>query len=264
MKISKKIILNKLDDSQIQRYSRNITLREIGNKGQIKLLNSKVLIVGAGGLGSPLMLYLTAAGVGTIGLIDNEKVDLSNLNRQVIHKTSSIGRNKVKSAIDSASAINPGIRFLPYPKKLTKSNAISVISKYDIVADGSDNFYTRYLINDSCYFLKKTLVSAAILAFDAQIFTFKPKGPCYRCIFSAPPKEDLIPSCVEGGVLGSIAGVAGTIQATEVVKELLGIGKGLSSSLMIFDGLNQEFTKIKIKNDPKCELCGKNPKIKKI
>jgi len=264
LKAKKKIILNNLDDNQIQRYSRNITLKEIGNKGQIKLLNSKVLIVGAGGLGSPLMLYLTAAGVGRIGLIDNENVDLSNLNRQIIHKTSSIGRKKVKSAIDSAVAINPEIRFSPYSKKLNKSNAISIISKYDIIADGSDNFDTRYLINDACYFLEKTLVSAAILGFDGQIFTFRPRGPCYRCIFSDPPKENLIPSCTEGGVLGSIAGIAGTIQATEVVKELLGIGRSLSSNLMIFSGLNQEFIKIKIKNDPKCKLCGKNPQIKKI
>jgi len=253
-----------LNDLQIQRYSRNITLKQIGNKGQIKLLNSKVLVVGAGGLGSPLVLYLAAAGIGKIGLIDNENVDLSNLNRQIIHKTSSVGRKKVKSAIDSASAINPEVRFFPYSERLRKSNARSIISKYDIIADGSDNFETRYLINDACYFLKKTLVSAAILGFDAQIFTFKPKAPCYRCIFSNPPKEKLIPSCAEGGVLGSVAGVAGTIQATEVIKELLGIGRGLSNNLMIFSGVNQEFIKIRTKSDPKCKLCGKNPKIKKL
>ena len=256
-------------DQQINRYARHILLREVGGEGQGKLLNSRVLVIGAGGLGSPVILYLAAAGVGTIGVVDDDTVDLSNLQRQVIHSTADINRAKVESARDTVAAINPDVIFVPHITRIDADNAYELISKYDLVADGSDNFSTRFLVNDACFFAKKALVSAAILRFDGQIATYNPAAktadgepaPCYRCIFREPPPLGLTPSCAEAGVLGALCGMVGSFQATEVLKELMGIGESLAGSLVIYDGLAAEFRKIKVRRDLECPLCGDAPTI---
>lgn len=256
-------------DDQVERYARHILLREVGGVGQEKLLNAKVLVVGAGGLGSPLILYLAAAGVGTIGIIDADTVDLSNLQRQVAHTTERIGMSKVESATITARAINPDVEVIPVQARIDASNAMDIIAGYDIVADGSDNFATRFLINDACYLAGKTLVSAAILRFDGQLGTYKAHdagddgshGPCYRCIFREPPPPGEVASCAEAGVLGALCGTMGSLQATEVLKEIMGIGDSMSGALMIVDGLAMEFRKIKVKADPGCPLCGTAPTI---
>ena len=254
-----------LSDDQLDRYARHIILREVGGAGQQKLLNSKVLIVGAGGLGSPLLLYLAAAGVGTIGIIDDDEVDLSNLQRQIAHGTADIGMAKVSSAAQSVARINPDINVIEHRERLNVEDAEEIIAGYDLVADGTDNFETRFLLNDACHFGKKTLVSGAILQFDGQIGTFKAheegNNPCYRCLFPAPPPPDVAQTCGEAGVLGALAGVIGSMQAVEVVKELLGIGEGLSGSLLLYDSLSAEFRKIKVPRDPNCPLCGENSTI---
>ena len=253
------------NEDQIQRYARHILLKEVGGEGQARLLASKVLVVGAGGLGSPVLLYLAAAGVGTIGVIDDDSVDLSNLQRQVVHGTAAVGRPKVESASDTLAAINPEVRVEAHRRRLDADNALDLISGYDLVADGSDNFATRFLVNDACYFAEKPLVSAAILRFDGQISTFKAyaegDGPCYRCLFREPPPPGQIPSCAEAGVLGALCGMLGSFQATEVLKELLGIGEGLSGSLMVVDALAANFRKITVRRDPGCPLCGSDPTI---
>lgn len=256
-------------DAQVERYARHILLKEVGGTGQAKLLDAKVLVVGAGGLGSPAILYLAAAGVGTIGVIDADTVDLSNLQRQVAHTTDRIGMAKVESAAMTANAINPDVRIVPIKARLDATNALDIISGYDIVADGSDNFETRFLINDACYLAGKTLVSAAILRFDGQIATYKAHiqnedgthGPCYRCIFREAPPPGQVASCAEAGVLGALCGMMGSLQTTEVLKEIMGIGDSLSGSLIVVDGLASEFRKIKVKADPGCPLCGDNPEI---
>jgi adenylyltransferase/sulfurtransferase len=250
-------------EEQIHRYARHILLREVGGDGQQKLLNSKVLIVGAGGLGSPALLYLAAAGIGTIGIVDDDDVDLSNLQRQIAHDVAAIGTPKVESAARAVARINPDVTVRPYRARITAANAADLIAEYDVIADGSDNFATRFLVNDACFFAKKTLVSAAILRFDGQLATFKPHdgGPCYRCIFPEAPPDGLIPSCAEAGVLGALCGVMGSLQAAEVIKEILGIGQSLSGQLMIFDGLTTAFRKVKVKRDPKCPLSGDHPAI---
>ena len=252
-------------DSQLQRYARHIILPEVGGEGQAKLLRSSVLVVGAGGLGSPLLLYLAAAGVGTIAVIDDDRVDLANLQRQVVHSTADVGRPKVESAAQTVAAINPEVRLVPYRARLTAANVGDIIAACDLVADGSDNFPTRYLVNDACYLGRRPLVSAAMLRFDAQISTFKAwregDHPCYRCLFREPPPPGLIPSCAEGGVLGALAGAAGAIQAVEVLKELLGIGTGLSGVLLIYDALEASFQRIRVHRDPDCPLCGARPTI---
>ena len=253
-------------EDQIQRYARHILLPEVGGEGQARLLNSKVLVIGAGGLGSPALLYLAAAGVGTIGIVDDDVVDLSNLQRQVVHWTGSIGRPKVESAAETLAAINPEVDVIAHDERISAANALKLISAYDVVADGSDNFPTRFLVNDACYFAGKTLVSAAILRFDGQVSTFKTAGggPCYRCLFREPPPPGQIPSCAEAGVLGALCGMVGSLQATEVLKELLGIGESLAGYLLICDGLNTTFRKIKVKRDPGCPLCGDAPVIKDL
>ena len=260
-------------EQQVNRYARHILLKEVGGEGQQKLLDSKVLIIGAGGLGSPLLLYLAAAGVGTIGIVDDDVVDLSNLQRQVIHTTDDIGRFKIESAAATVRAINPDVNIFTHKARFDLSNAMGLVNKYDLVADGSDNFSTRFLVNDACYFGQKTLVSGAILRFDGQVATFKPHvhtddkgghGPCYRCIFREPPPEGQIPSCAQAGVLGALCGLIGSMQASEILKELMGIGESLSGSLMIYDGLDSTFRKIKVKNDPGCPICGDQPKIKDL
>lgn len=252
-------------DTQLHRYSRHIILPEVGGSGQARLLGARVLVVGAGGLGSPLLLYLAAAGVGTLGIVDDDRVDLSNLQRQVIHDESSLGRLKVDSAAARIAALNPDVRVEAHPLRLSRDNALELIAGYDLVADGSDNFATRFLLNDACFFAKTPLVSAAMLRFDGQVSTFKPflgaPHPCYRCIFREPPPRGMVPSCSEGGVLGALAGLVGTLQTTEVLKELLGIGDSLSGSLLLVDALNASYHRIAVKPDPTCPLCSASPTI---
>ena len=259
-------------DAQIERYARHLVLPEIGDGGQARLLGSSVLVIGAGGLGSPLLLYLAAAGVGRIGVVDDDDVDLSNLQRQVVHDSSNVGMAKVESAKARLAEINPEVAVETHQTRLTRETAMDLVSGYDLVADGSDNFPTRYLVNDACYLARKTLVSAAIMRFDGQLSTFKahlrvPEAPeahpCYRCLFGAQP-EDPKQSCADVGVLGALAGTLGALQATEVVKELLGIGESLSGAFLLYDALAATFRKIKVKADPACLLCGPEATIKDL
>lgn len=250
---------------QINRYARHILLDEVGGEGQKKLLAARVLVVGAGGLGSPVLLYLAAAGVGTLGIADDDVVDLSNLQRQIIHRSEAVGTLKVESAAKTIAAINPDVTVEAHPVRVTDKNIIDLISGYDMVVDGSDNFKTRYLVNDACFAEKKTLVSGAILRFDGQVATFKPHQtdpetgepyPCYRCLFRQAPPPGQIPSCAEAGVLGALCGTVGSLQATEVLKEILSIGDMLAGRFMIYDALSAAFQVITIKRDPTCPLCG--------
>ena len=243
-------------EPQIARYGRHILLPEVGGIGQAKLLNAKVLVVGAGGLGSPLVLYLAAAGVGTIGIVDDDVVDLSNLQRQVLHTMGTIGVPKVQSAIQTVARLNDDVTIVPFQTRLMADNIDGIMEGWDLVADGSDNFTTRFLLNDTCRRLGKTLVSAAILRFDGQLSTYKPGGPCYRCIFPAPPPEGQIPSCSQAGVLGAVAGMLGTMQANEVLKEILDIGDSMAGRLLIVDALSMTFRTVKVKSDPHCPVCG--------
>jgi molybdopterin/thiamine biosynthesis adenylyltransferase len=259
-------------DQQIRRYARHILLDEIGGAGQARLLGASVLVVGAGGLGSPMLLYLAAAGVGTIGIIDDDVVDLSNLQRQIAHTTSRIGMSKVESAHAAIAAINPDVRVVLHPQRLTADNAASLVGGYDVIADGSDNFPTRFLVNDACWFASKTLVSAAILRFDGQLATFAPHradvngspAPCYRCLYREPPPAGQVPSCAEAGVLGAFCGVLGSLQATEVIKELLGIGESLAGWLLVVDALSATWRRIRVRRDPECPLCGAQPTIRSL
>lgn len=252
-----------LSETQIRRYARHIVLPEVGGIGQARLIAAKVLVVGAGGLGAPLLQYLAAAGIGTLGVIDHDSVDLSNLQRQVIHRTGDVGMSKVESARRALHDINPEIDVRPHAERLTEGNAEHLIAEYDVVADGSDNFATRYLLNDVCFRLRKTLVSAAILRFDGQISTYKawagPEHPCLRCIFPAAPSEDAVPSCAQAGVLGALAGTLGALQATEVVKEVLGIGRSLSGRLVLYDALGGTFDEMTIAKRGDCPTCGDSP-----
>jgi len=256
-------------ESQVQRYARHILLKEVGGTGQTKLLDAKVLMIGAGGLGSPVAMYLAAAGVGTIGIIDDDAVDLSNLQRQILHDTASVGQPKVASAQKTIARLNPDVNVTAHHERLTAKNAPALFADYDIIADGSDNFPTRFLVNDASFFAKRPLVSAAILRFDGQVATFKAfeagdDRPCYRCLFREPPPAGLIPTCSEAGVLGALCGVIGSLQATEVLKEILGIGESLSGSLLICDALGTTFRKVKLNRDPECPLCGVDPSVKDL
>lgn len=244
-------------EAEIQRYSRHILLRDVGGTGQAKLKAARVLVVGAGGLGSPLALYLAAAGVGHIGLVDSDKVELSNLQRQILHDTSSVGRPKVVSAAESLARLNPLVEVVTYNEYLTAESVTRLISTYDIICDGTDNFTTRFTLADACVAAKKTLVSAAVLRFEGQLSTFKPHlgGPCYRCLYPAPPPEGLVPPCSEAGILGAVTGVMGTLQATETIKEIIGIGTSLSGYLLIWDALAMEFRKVRLRKDPECPVC---------
>ncbi|HUB84280.1 MAG TPA: molybdopterin-synthase adenylyltransferase MoeB [Rhizomicrobium sp.] len=249
-----------LTDDELERYARHIVLRQVGGPGQAKLKSARVLVVGAGGLGSPVILYLAAAGVGTIGIVDADTVSLSNLQRQIAHRTSDAGRLKTESASDSAKAINPGVVIEPHALRITAQNAADLIGRYDIVADGSDNFETRFLLNDACFAAKKTLVSAAVTEFDGQLATYKAydrsgEYPCYRCLFPESPPPGITPSCTEAGILGAAAGVMGTLQALEVIKEILGLGESLAGQLVIYDALATRFRKVRMKPDPACRLC---------
>ncbi len=249
-----------LSEEQFQRYARHLILDEVGEEGQARLLQSRVLVVGAGGLGSPMLLYLAAAGVGTIGVVDPDRVDITNLQRQIVHATQSVGALKVESARDTLAAINPEIRVETHPLRLGPENAEALIADYDLVADGSDNFATRYLLTDLCYRLEKPLVAAALSPFEGQISTFRPYlgagHPCYRCLFREPPPPDLVPRCETAGILGAVAGVLGTLQAVEVLKELLGLGESLDGTLLLYDALRARFHSIRITKDPECPTCG--------
>lgn len=255
-----------LTEEQVYRYSRNILLPEIGGVGQEKLLRSKVFCLGLGGLGSPIALYLAAAGVGTIGVADSDHVEISNLQRQVLHFTSDIGKLKAHSAREKLEQLNPDIHVIAYDEMITKHNIRDIIKNYDIVIDGSDNFPTRYLMNDACYFEKKTLVSGAILGFEGQVSVFKPHtaGPCYRCLYPEIPPAGLIPSCQEAGILGAVAGIIGSIQSLEALKEMLQIGDPLVGRLFIFNALKTHVTEVKVQKDPACPICGDNPTITEI
>jgi len=249
-----------LTEAQFHRYARHLILDEVGEEGQAKLLAARVLVVGAGGLGSPLLLYLAAAGVGTLGVIDHDRVDLTNLQRQIAHASDRVGMAKVESARQAIAAVNPEIRVEAHEARLEAANAAAIIAGYDLVADGSDNFATRYLLTEQCFRLKKPLVAAALSPFEGQISTFRPYlgsgHPCYRCLFREPPPPDLVPRCETAGILGAVAGVIGTLQAVEVLKEILGIGDSLSGTLLMYDALGTTFHRIAVPKDPHCPTCG--------
>lgn len=249
-----------LDDRQLERYARHIVLKEVGGAGQKKLLGARVLVIGAGGLGSPLILYLAAAGVGTIGVVDDDTVSLSNLQRQIAHTEERLGMAKTRSAAIAANAINPDTRIVEHRARLTAANALDLFRDYDLIADGSDNFPTRFLVNDAAYFAGKPVVSAAMLRFEGQLSTYKAHlgqpHPCYRCVFREPPPPDLVPSCSEGGILGALAGTMGSLQATEVLKEIMGVGDGMSGRLLLYDALLPAIRIVRVRPDPDCPLCG--------
>src|SRR5216117_703359 len=252
-------------DEQITRYSRHILLPEVGGKGQKKIAKSRILIVGAGGLGSPAALYLPAAGVGTIGIIDSDVVDLSNLQRQVIHHTSDLDRSKVRSAKEKIQALNPDVTVVMHEDRLTSRNALELIRGYDLVLDGADNFSTKFLCNDACYFADKPLVHGGILRFEGRVTTIIPrKSAWYRCVFKNPPPPGLVASCQEAGVLGVLAGIIGTIQATEALKLILGIGHPLTNRFLDFDARKTQFREIKVKRNTDCALCGAHPTITEL
>lgn len=253
-------------EDEIRRYSRHILLAEVGGIGQAKLKAARVLVIGAGGLGSPLMLYLAAAGIGTLGVVDDDRLEISNLQRQVAHTTDRIGSLKAESAALAARAINPGVQVETHATRLSADNALDLIGRYDLVCDGTDNFASRFLIADACALAKRTLVSAAVLRFEGQLSVFKPHagGPCYRCLYPEPPPPGVVPSCSEAGVLGAVTGVMGTLQATEVLKELLGIGDTLSGRLLVWDALATRFRTVKLRPDPHCALCGPDATIKDL
>ncbi|MHB1161526.1 MAG: molybdopterin-synthase adenylyltransferase MoeB [Chloroflexota bacterium] len=249
---------------QVMRYSRHILLTEVGGEGQRKLLSSKVLLVGAGGLGSPAALYLAAAGVGTLGIVDFDRVDLSNLQRQILHGQSDIGRLKVDSAEETIAEINPDVRVVKHSDRLSSENALEIFSGYDVVLDGTDNFATRYLINDACVLLGKPLVHGSIFRFEGQATLFAPGRGCYRCLFASPPPPGTVPSCAEAGVLGVLPGIIGSIQAVEAIKWILGIGEPLVNRLLLFDALSMEFREVRIGRDPRCPICGDEPTIRAL
>ena len=250
-----------LSEEQVRRYSRHLILPEIGGSGQRKLLNGKVLLVGAGGLGSPVALYLAAAGVGTLGIVDFDVVDLSNLQRQILHHVRDVGRPKVESAVDTIADLNPDVKVVPYREALNSSNVRQIFSEYDVIVNGSDNFPTRYLANDACVFLKKPLVDGSIFKFEGQTTVFLPGHGCYRCLYPAPPPPGVVPSCAEAGVLGVICGVIASIQGVETIKLLLGLGDPLVGRLVFFDALSMEFRQVKFRRDPDCPVCGDHPTI---
>lgn len=254
-----------LSDQQIERYSRHIILPKVGGKGQRKILESKALCIGTGGLGSPAILYLAAAGVGTLGLVDDDVVDFSNLQRQVIHSTATVGIHKTVSAANRVRELNPDVKVVEHAMRVDSTNIMELIEQYDVVLDGTDNFPTRFLINDACVMAKKPLVHAGIFRFEGQILTIKPgEGPCYRCLFPEPPPPGMVPSCQEAGILGCVAGVMGTLQATEAIKVILNLGETLTGSMLIFDALEMNFRKVKVPRDPSCAVCGENPTITEL
>ncbi len=253
-----------LTEDQVNRYSRHIIMPQVGPVGQRKLMAAKVLIIGAGGLGSPSALYLALAGVGAIGIADFDVVDLSNLQRQVLHHNDDVGRPKTQSAKDTLLSYNPDVNVVIHDGPITSENAMEIIPQYDIVINGADNFTTRYLVNDACYFAGKPLVDGSILLFDGQATVFLPGQGCYRCLFPAPPPPGLVPNCADAGVLGALTGVIGSIQAIEALKLILETGESLASRLLLFDALSMEFRVVKLRRDPKCPLCGDDPTVTEL
>ena len=253
-----------LTPEQVKRYSRHIIMGDVGSKGQRTLMGAKALIIGAGGLGSPSAIYLSLAGVGTVGIVDFDVVELSNLQRQVLHHTADVGQPKVQSAVDNIKAYNPDVNVVVHETRLESDNAIDIISQYDLVINGADNFATRYLVNDACYLLNKPLVDGSILIFDGQATVFLPGQGCYRCLFPSPPPPGMVPNCAEAGVLGALTGLVGSIQATEALKYFLGIGESLSSRLLLIDALSMSFREVRLKRNPDCPLCGDNPTVTEL
>lgn len=253
-------------DEQLERYSRHIILKEIGVKGQKKLLNAKVLIIGAGGLGAPAAMYLAAAGVGTIGIVDADEVDLSNLQRQIIHSTEDIGKPKVQSAKETMNKMNPDVKVNTYHEFVTSENVMDLIKDYDFVIDGTDNFPAKFLINDACVMAEKPFSHAGIIRFKGQLMTYVPgEGPCYRCVFKNPPPKDAVPTCKQAGVVGAMGGVIGSLQAMEAVKYITGVGELLTGSLLTFDAVKMHFHKVKLpKADGSCAVCGTHPTITEL
>lgn len=251
-----------LDRDELRRYKRHLILPEIGLEGQQKLKAARVLLVGAGGLGSPLGLYLAAAGVGTLGIVDFDVVEYNNLHRQVLHSTDMVGKPKVESATRTIAGINPGVRVVGYEAKLSSANALEILREYDVVADGTDNFATRYLVNDACVLLGKPNVYGSVYRFEGQASVFDARiGPCYRCMFPQPPPPGAVPSCAQAGVLGVLPGIIGLIQATETIKLIVGTGETLVGRLVLFDALEMRFRELKVRKDPKCPVCGAHPTI---
>jgi sulfur-carrier protein adenylyltransferase/sulfurtransferase len=254
-----------LNNDEILRYSRHLIMPEVGMEGQQKLKAARVLCIGAGGLGSPLALYLAAAGVGTLGIVDFDVVDYTNLQRQIIHTTADVGRKKLDSAADKLKAINPFLNLRTFETKLTSENALELFSEFDIIADGTDNFPTRYLVNDACVLTGKPNVYGSIFRFEGQASVFATEeGPCYRCLYPEPPPPGLVPSCAEGGVLGILPGLVGVMQATEVIKLILGKGEPLIGRLLLIDALGMKFRELKLRKNPDCPVCGKNPTVTKL
>jgi molybdopterin/thiamine biosynthesis adenylyltransferase len=253
-----------LTPDQVKRYSRHIIMPQIGSRGQRKLIDSKVLIVGAGGLGGPVALYLALAGVGTIGLCDFDTVDLSNLQRQVLHNTGTVGMTKVASAQETLARYNPDVNVIPHEYPINSENAMELVAQYDIIVNGADNFATRYLVNDAAYLNNKVLVDGSILIFDGQVTVYEPGRGCYRCLFPEPPPPGMVPNCAEAGVLGALTGMMGSIQATEVVKVILGIGEPLIERLLLVDALSMEFRVVRTRQNPDCPLCGSHPTVTEL
>jgi adenylyltransferase/sulfurtransferase len=252
-------------EEQIRRYARHIILPEVGGVGQKKLLEGKVLLLGAGGLGSPAGFYLAAAGVGTLGIVDYDVVDESNLQRQILHKTTDVGRPKVESAKETLQALNPDITVRTYKEKLSSENVLDIFADYDVILDGTDNFPTRYLVNDACVLSRKPNVHGSIFRFEGQATVFVPfEGPCYRCLYPEPPPPGMVPSCQEAGVLGVLPGVIGVIQAIETIKLLLGVGSQLVGRLLLFDALAMSFKEMRLRRDANCPVCGDNPTVTEL
>jgi molybdopterin/thiamine biosynthesis adenylyltransferase len=253
-----------LTPDQVKRYSRHIIMPQIGSRGQRKLIDSKVLVVGAGGLGGPVALYLALAGVGTIGLVDFDTVDLSNLQRQVLHNTETVGMPKVVSAVQTLNRYNPEVNVVTHEFPINSDNAMDLVAQYDVIVNGADNFATRYLVNDAAYLNNKPLVDGSILIFDGQVTLYEPGKGCYRCLFPEPPPPGLVPNCSEAGVLGALTGMVGSVQATEVVKHILGIGNTLVGRLLLVDALDMEFRVVKTRRNPNCPLCGEHPTVTEL
>ena len=249
----------RLTPDQVKRYSRHIIMQDVGSAGQRKMMESSALIIGAGGLGSPSAVYLALAGVGKLGIVDFDVVELSNLQRQILHHTPDVGRPKVQSALDNIKSYNPDVEVVLHEEWLTSENALDIIEQYDIVINGADNFATRYLVNDACYLLNKPLIDGSILIFDGQATVFLPGQGCYRCLFPAPPPPGMVPNCAEAGVLGALTGLVGSIQATEALKHILGIGESLSSRLLVIDALSMQFREVRLRRNPDCPLVWKQP-----
>lgn len=255
-----------LTDDQRHRYSRHTIMPEVGEEGQMKLLDASVLLIGAGGLGSPAAIYLAAAGVGTIGIVDFDVVDTSNLQRQIVHRLEDVDQPKVESAARTIAQLNPDVKVVGHRTQLTSQNAFEIISQYDIVINGSDNFPTRYLVNDACTLLGKTLVDASIFRFEGQVTVFDPAngGPCYRCLYPDPPPPGEVPSCAEGGVLGVLPGIIGSLEAVEAIKLILGIGEPLVGRLLLYEALEAEFREVKVRKNPDCPVCGQHPTVTQL